>query len=59
MTKWLQKYGHRMHIICVVFRNNNKKLVKKTYILVIVKAPQDVGAVITDKGWSRKRLPCP
>ena len=47
MVKWFQKSGHRMHVMCVVFRNNGNRLVKKTYVVFIGKAPQDVVAVIT------------
>ena len=47
MAKWFGKSGNGMHVMCVIFRNNDNKLVKKTYIVFIGKAPQDVGAVLT------------
>ena len=45
MAKWFGKSGIGMHVMCVIFRNNDNKFVKKTYIVFIGKAPQDVGAV--------------
>ena len=47
MAKCFGKSGYEMHVTCVILRNNDNKLVKKTYIVFIGKAPQDVGAVIT------------
>ena len=47
MAKSFGKSGHGMHVMCVVFRNNDNKLVKKAYIVFTGKAPQDVGTVIT------------
>ena len=47
MAKWFGKAGHGMHVMCVIFRNGEGKLVKRTYIVFIGKASQDVGAVIT------------
>ena len=47
MAKYFRKFGHGMHVIRVVLRNNANKLVEKTYLVLIGKATQDVGAVIT------------
>ena len=47
MEKWFRKSGHGMHVMCVVFRNNDNKLAKKTFTVFIGKVAQDVRAVIT------------
>ena len=46
MAKWFGKAGHGMHVLCFIFKNEDKKLVKCTYIVFIGKAPQDVGIVM-------------
>lgn len=45
MANWFGKSGNGMHVVCVIFKNNNQ-FVKRTYIAFIGKAPQNVGAVI-------------
>ena len=46
MSNWFGKSGNGMHIMCLIFRNDKNKLVKRTYIVFIGKSSQNVGAVI-------------
>ena len=46
MAKWFGKAGHGMHVLCCIFKNEDKKPVKHTYIVFIGKASQDVGTVM-------------
>ena len=45
MAKWFGKAGNGMHVMCVIFKQDDK-FVKRTYIAFIGKSPQNVGAVL-------------
>ena len=47
MAKWFGKAGNGMHVACCIFRGPDGNLIKRTYILFIGKAAQDVAAVMS------------
>ena len=46
MAKWFGKASHGMHVLCCIFKNEDKKLVNRTYIVFAGKTSQDVGTVM-------------